>query len=288
MIRRGFYVIAAIVVLTVMAAAQGKPEYLDAFIVKVKPEKRGDFDAAAKKIASANRANNGDRWIALETVYGEGNTVTFISTREGYADIEKGMQAFEQSLTKGLGAAGMQKVFQDFSNTTTSSRSEIRMRRWDLSAAAPGDAAGRAKVVGEARFLRTTMVHVKPGHQLEFEELVKTVKAAAEKANPPQTILVSVSAAGTSGGVYYITSLQKSIADFDKVIPLPQLLGADGFQSFQKAVAEHVEHAEVVINRFLPELSNPPDEVASVAPDFWHPKPAAAPAARKKPAAKTQ
>lgn len=288
MLRRAVYVIAAIVALTVMAAAQGKPEYLDALIVKVKPDKRGEFDAAAKKIMEANRANNGDRWIALETLYGEGNTITFISMREGYSDIEKGMQAFEQSLAKALGPAGVQKAFQDFSNTTISSRGELRMRRWDLSAAAPGDAAGRAKVVGEARFLRTTIVHVKAGHQLEFEELVKTVKAAAEKANPPQMNYVSVSVAGPGGGVYYITSLQKSIGDFDKVIPLPQLLGADGFRSFQTAVAEHVEHAEVVINRFLPELSNAPEEVASVAPDFWHPKPAAAATARKKPAAKTQ
>src|SRR5262245_9281547 len=115
MVRRAFYVITAIVALTVMAAAQGKPEYLDAFIVKVKPDKRGEFDAAAKKIMDANRANNGDRWVALETVYGEGNTVTFISTRQGYSDIEKGMQAFQQSMAKGLGPAGVQKVFQDFS-----------------------------------------------------------------------------------------------------------------------------------------------------------------------------
>lgn len=286
MIRRAFYVIVAIVVLTVMAAAQGKPEYLDAFIVKVQPDKRGDFDAATKKIMDANRANNGDRWIAMETVYGEGNTVSFISTRVGFADIEKGMQAFQQSTMKGLGAAGMQKVFQDFGNTTISSRAEIRMRRWDLSAAAPGDAAGRAKIAGAARFLRTTIVHVKPGHQLEFEELAKTVKAALEKANPPQTTFVSQSVVGPGGAVYYITSLQKSLADFDNVVPLPQLLGPEGFRSFQTAVAQHVEHAEVVINRFLPELSNPPEEVASVAPDFWRPKAAAAPA--KKPATKPQ
>ncbi|MCI0351694.1 MAG: hypothetical protein L0Z53_19920 [Acidobacteriales bacterium] len=286
MIRRAFYVITAVVLLTVMSAAQGKPEYLDAFIVKVKPDKRGDFDTATKKAVEANRANNGDRWIATETLYGEGNTISFISTREGFAGIEKGMQAFEQSLMKGLGAAGMQKMFQDFAASTIGSRAEIRVRRWDLSAAAPGDAAGRAKIVGEARFLRTTIVHVKPGHQVEFEELAKTVKAALEKANPPQTTFVSQSIAGPGGAIYYITSLQKSLADFDNVLPLPQLLGPEGFRSFQSAVAQHVEHAEVVINRFLPELSNAPDEVASMAPDFWRPKAAAAPA--KKPATKPQ
>ena len=33
-----------------------------------------------------------------------------------------------------------------------------------------------------------------------------------------------------------------------------------------------VSDTETVINRFLPDLSNAPAEVAAVAPDYWHPK----------------
>jgi hypothetical protein len=281
MLRKVFCFTVTSLLLVLMAASQAKEEYLDAFIVKVKPDKRADFDAAAKKAAEANRSNNGDRWIAMETIYGDGDTITFISTRQGYADIEKGTAAFGQSLNKALGEAGAKKLFQDFGSSLVSSRGEIRRRRWDLSANAPGDAAGRAKIVGQARFLRTTIVHVRPGHLLEYEDVVKNVKAAAEKANPPQTIYVSQAVAGNQGLVFYITSLQKSLADFDNVQPVRQLLGEDGFRNLQKASAEHVLSSETVINRFLPELSNPPDEVASVAPDFWKPK--ATPAATRKP-----
>jgi hypothetical protein len=276
MIRKVLYVIVAVLLFVTMAAAQAKPEYLDVFVVKVAPGKRAAFEAATKRIMQANRANNGDRWIALETVYGESDTISFISTRNGFADIEKGMNAFYAALGKGLGSAGTQKVFEEFGSSTAGGRSEIRMRRWDLSAAA--DSAGRNKIVGEARWLRTTIVHVKPGHALQFEEMARTAKAALESAKPAQVTFVAQGVAGQQGTVFYITSLQKSLADFDNVIPLPQLMGADGFRNFQTQVAEHVIKAETVINRFLPELSNPPDEVAAVAPDFWRPKPAATPA----------
>jgi hypothetical protein len=273
MTRKVLYVLAAVLLAGAMAAAQAKPDYLDVFVVKVAPGKRAAFEAATKRIMQTNQANNGDRWIAMETVYGESDTVSFVSTRQGYGDIEKGMNAFYQAMGKGLGPAGTQKVFQEFGSATAGGRAEIRLRRWDLSAAA--DPAGRNKIVGEARWLRTTIVHVKPGHQLQFEELARTAKAALESAKPPQTVFVSQAVAGQHGTVFYITSLQKSLADFDNLTPLPQLMGAEGFRNFQTQVAEHVIKSETVINRFLPELSNPPDEVAAVAPDFWRPKPAA-------------
>jgi len=46
--------------------AQGN--YLDVYIAKVKPEKAADAEAIARKIADANRHNNGDHVIAMETL----------------------------------------------------------------------------------------------------------------------------------------------------------------------------------------------------------------------------
>src|SRR3990172_3687117 len=61
---------------------------------------------------------------------------------------------------------------------------------WDLSANAPSDAAGQAKIIGEARWLRITIVRVRPGRNVEFETAAKAVKAANEKANPNVAFLV--------------------------------------------------------------------------------------------------
>ncbi len=54
---------------------------------------------------------------------------------------------------------------------------------------------------------------------------------------------------------------------------LPQLLGQN-YAGFMRATAEMVEGSQVLISRYNGELSNPPPEIAAVAPDFWQPKPA--------------
>jgi hypothetical protein len=69
-----------------------------------------------------------------------------------------------------------------------------------------------AKLVGDARWLRTTAAHVRPGQVMAWEALMKDVKAAREKASPPQTALVSQAVAGQEGTVFYVTPLPDSLA----------------------------------------------------------------------------
>jgi len=277
--RKAIRTAVAVVLLAVLAvgqAQQAQEEYLDVFTVQVKPEKRADFDAINKKIAAANRQNKGDAWLAMETVYGPGDRVTFVSTRHSYGDIEKAQGAFFGALQKTYGKAATDKLFQDFSQCLVSSRSEFRRRRYDLSSNAPADTAAMAKLVGGSRWLRTTVVHVRPGQVANFEALLKDMKAAREKASPPQTVLVSQAVAGQEGTVFYVSSLQNSLAGFDAIPTTQQLLGDEGYQKFLKTNAEAVSNSETMINRFLADASNPPEEIAAVAPDFWTPKPAAA------------
>src|SRR2546427_498234 len=184
--RKAIWTAVAVVLLAVLAvgqAQQTQEEYLDVFTVQVKPEKRADFDAINKKIAAANRQNKGDAWLAMETVYGPGDRVTFVSTRHSYGDIEKAQGAF-------------------------------------------------------------------------FEALQKTYGKAATD--------------------FYVPSLQNSLAGFDAIPTTQQLWGDEGYQKFLKTNAEAVSNSETMINRFLADASNPPEEIAGVAPDFWTPKPAAA------------
>lgn len=256
-------------------AAWAQGDYLDVLVVKVEPEKRAAFDAAAKKLADANRRNHGDNWIAMETVYGEQNTVTMISTRRNYADVDKGYELFYGAMTQAYGQPGMTKILQDFSAATEGLRGEIRRRRLDLSANVPTDPAASMKLVGESRWIRTTIVHVRPGQALRFEEQVRAVKEAAEKSNPGWSNVVFQAVAGQKGNVYYITFLAKALGDFDSLPVLPQILGAEEYKKFMATSAETLESSETIINHFVPEISNPPEGVVSASPDFWKPKPAA-------------
>jgi len=279
---RATWTAVAVILLAAFAIGQAQDQYLDVFVVQVKPGKRADFDAISKKIVAANRQNKGDEWLAMETVYGQNNRITLVSMRQSYGDTEKASDAFYSALQKSMGKTGVDKAFQDFNSCLDNSWSELRKRRWDLSSNAPADAAAMTKMLGEARWLRTTVIHVKPGRGPEFEGLLKDVKAAREKNSPELTTLVSQTVAGREGTIYYVTTLEKSMADFDTITPLPKVLGEEGYAHYLKTGSEIVENVETVINHFLPELSNPPANVVAAAPDYWTPKPVVAKAATAK------
>jgi hypothetical protein len=270
--RRALWALAVAVCLAAPAAVHAQGDYLDVFIVKVKPEKHADFLAISKKYAEANRRFNGDRWIALEAVYGEGNVYQFTSNRKDYADIDKTNEAGMLAANKAFGKETAQKLEQDFNNCLVWSRTELRRRRWDLSRKAPADPEAYAKLIGESRLLRTNAVHIRPGHVPDFEALSKEMKEAAEKNPNTQTVFVSQVIEGSKGATFYVSTLRSSMGGFDHNPTLREILGDEGLRKFQQINADAVETAESTVYRFNPELSNPPDEVAKVALDFWRPK----------------
>jgi len=278
---RTFLLLLTLMLAAGPAGAQGPSAYLDVFVVKVKPEKRADFDAVVKKMADANRRHNGDAWLTSEVSYGEGNTVLFTSTRGSFADAEKGIEMFMGAVTKAFGPAGAGKLLQDFNSSVSSSRAELRRRRLDLSSNVPADMPAVNKLVGEGRWIRTITVRVRPGRNLDYEALLRDSKAAREKSADRSPVMVSQSAVGQAGTIFYIATLKSSLAGFDSTLPLEQVLGSAGYQKYLKASADIILGSETMITRFVPELSNPPAEIAAVAPDFWKPKPPSPPPAKK-------
>ena len=264
--------LTAILFLAMPAILRAQGDYLDTYRVKVKPEKAADFTALAKKWADANRRYNGDRWIALETVYGDTDVFVFTSTRASYADIDKANDAVMGAVSKAFGAQ-TDKLLQDFSSCLASSHTELRRRRWDLSRKAPADAAAYAKLIGEARYLRTTAVHIRPGHIADFEGILKDLKAAGESSPNTQPVFVSQAIEGSSGTVFYVTGLRSSLAGFDNNPSTGQILPDEDIEAYLHGNAEAVEVYDSAIFRIAPELSNAPDEIAAIAPDFWRPKP---------------
>jgi len=266
---------APVVVLCLAAApvaVQAQGDYLDVLVVKVKPEKVTDYEALTKKFADANRRFNGDRWIAMETVYGEGNVYQFTSTRKDYADIDKINEAGMLAANKAFGKDAAQKMGQDWTNCLVWSRTELRHRRWDLSRKAPKDAEAYAKFIGESRLLRSTAVHIRPGRVADFEALMKDVKEAGEKNPDTAPVFVSQVVEGGKGATFYLSTLRSSMGGFDHNPTAKEILGDEGFKKLQQIVAETYETTESTLYRFVPELSNPPDDVAKVASDFWRPK----------------
>jgi hypothetical protein len=254
-----------------LAAAQG--QYLDDYIIRIKPEKRVDFDTVSRKIAEANRKAKGDSFIGFERIYGPDYTAMFVAQRQNYAAIEDAMKAFMSAINEAYGVGGMKKMMADATPTVQSALARLRVRRPDLSSNAPADAAGYNQMVGNARFLRTTEYHVKAGRAPDFEKLSMQVKQTYEKNNQLSPVLVSQAVAGVSGTIYYVSMLAPNMAAFDSSPSVRKLVGEEEYVQLSKGIAECVESSETSFYRMVPEWSNPPKEVADVAPNFWNPKP---------------
>jgi len=262
----------AVVSLAAPIAVRAQGDYLDVYVVKVKPDKVAEFETINKKWVDANRRFHGDRWITTEVVYGEGNVYQFVSSRKDYADLQSAQDTGMAAVIKAYGKEGALKLEQDFYNCLVSSRSELRRRRPDLSTKVPTDPDAFAKLIGESRFVRTTAVHIRPGHVPEFEALAREIKEAGEKNPNTQPALVSQAVEGTKGTTFYVTTLRSALTGFDHNPTLRDILGDEGFKKFQHMSADAIEVAESTLYRFNPTLSNPTDEVTQVAADFWHPK----------------
>lgn len=275
MVSKSCLTMALAVLLGWAAAGAAQEDFLDILVVKVEPEKRAAFDVAAKKIADANRRHQGDTWIAMETIYGEQGTMTLLSTRRNYAEIDKGYEVFYAAMNKAYGPATATKILQDFNASTESSRGEVRRRRWDLSANVPSDPAALTRLIGGSRWVRTTTIRIRPGQVLHFEEQLRAAKEALEKGDDRRPVFVSQSVAGQQGTAFYISWLAKSWSDFDSIPSIPQILGPEGYRKFLANASETVEGSETVVNHFVPEISNPPEGVIAASPEFWTPKPPA-------------
>ncbi len=100
MIRRSFTALLLATLGSGLMTGQDAATYLDEFIVKVKPEKRAEFDAINKKMVALNRRNNGDVWLSTENMYGEGNVVTFVSLRRSRVERRRPRRCSRISTTR--------------------------------------------------------------------------------------------------------------------------------------------------------------------------------------------
>ncbi len=284
MVNKALAIAGAVSLAAGVALAQSQAELIDVYAVKIKQEKRLEFESAVRKFAEANRRNSGDHWIAYSAVYGAPQgTVVFASLRQNMGEIDSAFEMTDKALTKAIGAANLPKFFSDFSNTVASEQSEIRMRRPDLSVNLPDTADERARLVGESRLLRFMTVRAKPGMVPAVLDIWAKIRSAMEKEGVKHTIAVSQALTG-EGGVFYFTSYAKTYGEFDtQAFDLAKALGDEEYRNLQKDIAAAVADSRTDIYRMSPELSNAPENILAAAPEYWKPKPLMA--VKPKPAA---
>ena len=145
--------------------------------------------------------------------------------------------------------------------------------------------------IAQMRYFEVETVRLRPGHDKEWEELIKLVNSTLDKAKIDAHVAFFDAVYGAPSGTVLIFSPHKSLAEVDAAATTDQkafneALGENGMKRLSELEAATVERDETNLFSFNPTMSYPPDEWVKEDPSFWKPKPApaakAAAAAKKK------
>jgi hypothetical protein len=215
-------------------------------------------------------------YLAATALTGESRAL-FFAGYDSLADWEKDSKAQEKNESL---SATLDMLTDKDGGFLTESRNAVAVYQPDLSYHAGVN-------IGQMRYFWIVSIHVKPGHDKQFEEVRKLVVAAHEKANLADHYAVYHVTAGTPGGHYLIFIPMKSLSELDNFMTVhgqayKDALGEEGQKKLDEFAAHGQESSETNIFAFSPKMSYVSKETVDSDPDYWAPKPKAKPAAEKK------
>jgi len=138
--------------------------------------------------------------------------------------------------------------------------------------------------LSQMRYLEISTYHVRPGHEKDWSEVVKMVKAAYEQAVPEAHWGTYSQIYGGNSGTYLVLTARKTLAEVDRGFAagkkFDEVLGEEGMKKLNEIYGASVKSSQHQLFAFNPHMSYVADEWIKADPDFWKPKAAAAPAAK--------
>jgi hypothetical protein len=127
------------------------------------------------------------------------------------------------------------------------------------------------------RFMEISVYHVRPGHEKDWEEAVKMVRAAYEKAVPEAHWGMFRQMYGGDGGTYLVLTAHETLAQIDRGLleddkKFTSAMGEDGMKKLEALIAAGVESSQHQLFAFSPSMSYIYDDWIKSDPDYWKPK----------------
>jgi hypothetical protein len=136
------------------------------------------------------------------------------------------------------------------------------------------------------RYMEIAFYQIRQGHRKDWDDAVKMVLAAYQKAMPEAHWACYEAFYGMPEGSFIFLTARTSAAEIDRGFAQDKnflaAMGEDGMKKLSDLSAAAVESSESNLFAIDPRMSYVADEVIKTDPDFWNAKPAAAPAAHKK------
>jgi hypothetical protein len=262
-----------------IAAGQDKPVLPPKVLVATreytKPGKSGTIHDKTESlfVQAMMRAKWPTHYLAVESLSGKSRAL-FFTGYESFEAFEKDTKAVEKNaaLTAALDHAG--EVDGDLLSETDGA---VLVFREEYSLRPEVD-------IAHTRYFEISSWQVKQGHDKDWDEIVKLVKAAYEKI-PGAHWAAYQAIFGSPDTTYIVFNPLKSLDEVDKNFAADKefeaALGEEGGKKLSELSAAAIESSQTNLFAINPRMSYPADEWVAGDPQFWKPKPAAAAAARK-------
>ena len=264
-------------------ADSGPPPVLILGREDVKPGRMGAHEKVSTAYAALfAKASPDDSWLGLTPISGEDNAVLSLVGYPSFAAAEANHIHFEASLAQNAALkAESDRLDAQSADLRTSFRTAWFVHRPVLSYHPPkmGD-------VAKSRLVRVTTYRIKPGRVPDWNDYVKTLNVAREKAGVNWISQAAYeSQVGAAGGTFVSFQFSRALAEMDELVAkaderqkaIDAALGGDEVvkkrrQLISEILAEPATTNLYAINRAE---SHPGATFAALDPDFWTPKPAA-------------
>jgi len=251
------------------------PKILNILREFTKPGKNGMAHEKTESafIKAMTAAKSPEHYLAVDSLSGKPRSLflTGFDSFEALETAERGVEknpAFMEALDRAGVADG--ELLSDTDSGDFAFREDLSLRA--------------AVDIAHMRYFEISLFHIKPGHDKDWETLVKMYQSAFEKV-PDAHWATYETVYGQQDGTFVIFNPMKSLAEVDRNFAngkqFEEAMGEEGMKKFRELSAVTIESSQTNLFEFNPRISYVDDAWIKANPDFWKPKPAAAKATKK-------
>jgi hypothetical protein len=135
--------------------------------------------------------------------------------------------------------------------------------------------------LSKARFMRILEVHLLPGHERDFDESFRTLAEASEKIKASTPWVVYQVNVGKPSPTFLVFVPMRALQQNDDLLAWRKTLreaeGDEAADRMEQIAREAYQSTESNLYFTSPETSHVSKDFADGDPEFWYPKPGAAP-----------
>jgi hypothetical protein len=267
------FCLLAVVCLPSLSRAQqaqaAPPAILEIYREPVKPAKMAEYTKIEGEAALACARASTWPYLAMQSLSGPQTEVWYMEGFDSYAAVENSSRPFIKNAALG---SELNRLMEAKTNLVGDARVVFAHYRDDLSSSA-------GLVQPRARFFTVSMVTVRPGHEREFEEIHRTLRAARQRASAADNRVVYQVVSGMPRNIYLIFSAYRSLQSAGNALdPAVDDYANDVDEQTRNRLDDYTRVAVVSSETWLfsvtPAMSNPAGEWIVDDPEFWRTSPA--------------